>query len=143
MAVPAGVKYKKPENVCFACDFTNIADHFQIEALGALIREMHAQLHVLNVDFKNKHSEATLRTTELHQGLSALDPVYHYVEKEHIDEGIRDFVEANHMDWLMIVPHKHSFWEGLFHKSHTKALVKLSHIPIVALHERAGIKKEH
>lgn len=138
VAVPQDAAYKKPEKICFACDFKNIADHFQSEKLVNLLRAVGGQLHVLNVDNQNKNvsSETPHETTALHNALSSLDPVYHYVEKENVEEGIQEFIEANHMDWLVIVPHKHSFFESLFHKSHTKAIMKMVHIPLVAIHEK-------
>jgi hypothetical protein len=39
------------------------------------------------------------------------------------------------MDWLVVIPHRHSFFEGLFHKGHVKAMVRMSKVPIVALHD--------
>lgn len=138
LAIPADAVYKRPEKLCFACDFTNIADHLQTENLVQLAEQTGAQLHVLNVDYHSRHysTDTPLESTELHAALANLKPVYHFVEKENVEEGIREFIEANQMDWLIIVPHKHSFFEGLFHKSHTKAIMKMAHIPLVAMHEK-------
>ena len=138
VAVPEKVSYRKPEKVCFACDFKNVSDHFQSAKLVGLVQTLGAQLHVLNVDNQNKNftSETPMETSELHLMLEGLNPVYHYVEKENVEEGIKEFIDENHMDWLVIVPHKHSFFEGLFHKSHTKAIMKMVNIPLVAIHEK-------
>ena len=138
MAVPPGVTYKKPQKLCFACDFKNIADHLQTENLVTLVQQTGTQLHVVNVDHHNKQysTEMPIESTELHTMLSSLNPVYHYVEKENVEDGIREFIESNQMDWLIIVPHKHYFFEGLFHKSHTKAIVKILTIPLIAIHEK-------
>ena len=138
VAVPNDAVYRKPEKICFACDFKNIADTFQSEKLVRLLNAVGGQLHVLNVDHQNKNftPETPHETTELHNVLNSLNPVYHYVEKDNVEEGIQEFIETNHMDWLVIVPHKHSFFESLFHKSHTKAIMKMVHIPLVAIHEK-------
>lgn len=138
MAVPPDVSYKKPQKLCFACDLKNIADHLQTENLISLVEQTGTQLHVVNVDHHNKQTAADtpVEHTELHAMLSSLNPVYHYVEKENVEDGIKEFIEANQMDWLIIVPHKHSFFEGLFHKSHTKAIMKMLPIPLVAIHEK-------
>ncbi len=138
MAIPPEVSYRKPEKICFACDFKNIADHLQTEDLMQLASRTGAQLHVLNVDYQNKnYSTNTLpESPELHAMLAPLNPVYHFVEKENVEEGIQEFITANQMDWLVIVPHKYSFLESLFHKSHTKAIMKKVHIPLIAMHEK-------
>jgi nucleotide-binding universal stress UspA family protein len=138
LAVPPHHQYKKPEKICFACDFKNIAGHLQASAIVELMKNLGGQLHVLNVDFEDRHYAAdnAFESTDLHMALSSLHPVYHYVEKENVEDGIRLFVEENHMDWLIIVPHRHPFFEGLFHKSHTKAIMKSINIPLVAMHEK-------
>lgn len=138
VAIPGGFEYKKPGKLCFACDFKNVADHLQTEKMLQLTKETGAQLHVLNVDYQNRNysTDMLLESTDLHEALKAVNPVYHYVEKENVEEGIQEFVDANSMDWLIIVPHKHSFFESLFHKSHTKAIMKMVHIPLIALHEK-------
>jgi nucleotide-binding universal stress UspA family protein len=51
------------------------------------------------------------------------------------EEAIEDFIEKNEIDWLVMIPRKHSFFEGLFHKSHSKAIARRVRIPLVALHE--------
>jgi nucleotide-binding universal stress UspA family protein len=137
IAVPVDGKYTGIGKICFACDFRHITDKLPSKEITRLTEKTGARLHILNIDFNNKHfnPENPLETSELHQSLASLDPVYHFVENEHTDEAIQSFVDANQMDWLMIMPHKHGFFEGLFHKGHTKAMVKMSHVPIVAVHE--------
>jgi len=137
LAVPEHIEYRKPEKICFACDFKDVAGHFQLQKLTELVRRTGAQLHVVNVDHENKNytPDNMLETTELHAELEAAKPVYHYIESRDVDDAIQNFITENHMDWLVIAPHKHSFFGSLFHKSHTKAMVKMSRIPIMALHE--------
>ena len=138
MAIPPDATYRKPEKICFACDFKNVSDHLQTDNLVNLILQTNTKLHVLNVEDQSKqhNADAPAESTELHRALSAVHPVFHYVEKENVEEGIKEFIEANQMDWLIIIPHKYSFFEGLFHKSHTKAIMKMMHIPLIALHEK-------
>ncbi len=134
LAVPEGMQYSRPVNICFACDFSHPVD---MGALDKILRTTGAQLHVLNVNEEvDQPPAASVENTALHKSISALNPVYHYVEKESVDEGIHDFVVANQMDWLVIMPQKHGFFERLFHKSHTKAMVKMTSIPIVSVHEK-------
>lgn len=136
LAVPRDTGYRRPEKLCFACDFKHIADHLDTEALSVLVHTTNAQLHVLNVDHLGKNPPEADETSTLHRLLAPLNPVYHYVEKEHVEDGIKAFMEQNQMDWLIIVPHKHSFFEGLFHKSHTKAIMKSVPVPLIALKEK-------
>ena len=138
LAVPLQARYKRPEKICFACDFQNITNELPATDILQLIAETKAELHVLTVDFENKNLNETtvFENAGLHHALATLQPVYHYVEKENVEDGIHDFLADNQMDWLMIMPHKHSFFDWLFHKSHTKAIMKTVEIPLVAIHEK-------
>ena len=139
LAVPATYKYKNVGKIAFACDMNNISKHLPADKLSAIVARLGSELHVLNVDNKNRHfdPETPYEYARLQEMLDSVHPQYHHVEHEDIDKGIQLFVEANAMDWLVVVPHRHNFFESLFHKSHTKAIVKQAHIPLLALHELA------
>ncbi|MCB0698719.1 MAG: universal stress protein [Chitinophagales bacterium] len=139
IAIPPGYQYKKPTSICFACDYHNIKSTLPAEEVIQLTNRTGASFHVLNIDHENKGFEANtpFESTELHSMLKCLNPSYHYVDNEDTDEGIQQFVSENNMDWLMVMPHKHNFFEGLFHKSHTKQIVKHAKVPLVAIHDKA------
>lgn len=136
VAIPMEYAYQHPYNICYACDYKYV-DPRLTEDLLRFVRLIGAKLHVLHVDFENKEfSPDSIREhRELYQALLPLNPVYHHVQNQKAEEGIYDFILSNDMDMLIVVPHKQSFWTSLFHKSLTKAMVKTSPVPIVALHE--------
>ncbi|MEI8278322.1 MAG: universal stress protein [Bacteroidota bacterium] len=137
IAIPQGVAYKPVQKICFACDLKNYKEHVSTQHLIDLVQATGAQLHILNVDHNNKNygPDSPLEETAIHGLLKSLNPEYHFVDNENTDEAIQQFVDTHKMDWLVVVPQKHLFFENLFHKSHTKAMVKMSHIPLVALHD--------
>lgn len=138
IAVPEHYNYRKPHNICLACDYKNIKATLPADTITKLVSLSNASFHVLNVDHDNSGFDANtpFESTELHELLRTIKPQYHYVESEDIDDGIQDFVEKEKMDWLLVIPHKHSFFESLFHKSQTKQIVKNAKVPIVALHDK-------
>lgn len=139
LGVPTGYPYKLAKKMCYACDFKNNDDMVLAEDFKHLAAMTGAQLHILyvgkNTNESSEEQQLNMENTPLHQSLKTMDPVYHFVEKDSIDEGVEEFIAANNIDWLVIVPHKHSFLESIFKKSHTKSLVKKTDIPLVALHE--------
>lgn len=135
LAVPLGYKYKKVQKIAFACDFKNVSDWLPAIELTRLVSD--AEFHVINVD-NGQHAmdEASVEHGYLTEAIHSLNPTYHYLDSSDIDMALEDFVKINDIDWLIVVPHKHSFFEGLFHKSQTKAIVHNARIPILALHEK-------
>ena len=139
IAVPLASKFAPIKNICFACDYKDISERLPTGQLTDMVRLTGAQLHVLNVSHLNKGftPDTPLESSLLHEELAPLAPVYHYSDDEHTDMGIQKFVDSNQMDWLMVMPHKHSFFASLFHKSHTASMAHLSHVPLVSIHEKS------
>lgn len=139
LAVPAEYKYKNVGKIAFACDMNNISEKVPADKLSTIVKRHGSELHILNVDNKNRHfdPETPYEYARLQEMLLDLKPQYHHIENEDIDKGIQLFVQDNNMDWLVVIPHRHNFFESLFRKSHTKAIVKQASIPLLALHEKA------
>ncbi|RYD58744.1 MAG: universal stress protein [Sphingobacteriales bacterium] len=137
MAVPASAQYKTPRKICLAADYKHVYNKFPSGDLTEIVSKAGAELHVLNVDHNNKQfgTEVPQDAAALEAQLQSANPQYHYVESDNTDEAITKFIAENNIDWLVIVPHKYGFWEGLFHKSHTTALARTGHVPLLALHE--------
>lgn len=137
IAVPQSSRFTPVKNICFACDYKNITEQLPAQELIELALQNNAQLHVLNIHTTSTAATEPPQNTELLKRLLApANPTYHFADSEDVDQGIQNFITANGMNWLVVVPHKHSFFEGLFHKSHTKAMARIAHVPLVALHER-------
>jgi nucleotide-binding universal stress UspA family protein len=137
LAIPPGAKFNEVKKICLACDFKNVIGHLPAAELNAVVKHTGAKLDVLNVDHDNKEfgTNTPLESEELHILLKDSAPVYHYIDNEDVEEGINNFTRLNHTDWLVVTPHKHTFFERLFQKSHTKEIVKKVNIPILSLHE--------
>jgi nucleotide-binding universal stress UspA family protein len=139
VAVPLTSTYSGVKNICFACDYKDISERIPADQLIEMVKSTGAQLHILNVSHDNKNFavETPLESSILHELLGSASPIYHYADNEDVDTGIQNFIEGNNMDWLVVMPHKHSFLAGLFHKSHTSSMARMSHVPLVAIHEKA------
>jgi hypothetical protein len=101
------------------------------------VKEFSAELHVLNVDYKNSHFKpgTPQESVLLHTLLEDLNPKYDFIEDSNIEAGIEKFAEKNDLDLVITIPKKHKLLEGLFRKSHTKDLIFHSHLPIMCVHE--------
>src|SRR5262249_19232492 len=73
-----------------ACDFKEIAESTPVEEIKDFVKEFHAELFVLNVDYDNK--QVTADTPEqsalLHSALEEVHPEYHFITDKDIENGI-------------------------------------------------------
>jgi nucleotide-binding universal stress UspA family protein len=137
IVVPPDKKYSSIKKIGFACDFRQVVDTTPTHFIKDFVKEFNAELHVLNVDFRNSRfkSETTEQSLLLHTMLEDLNPKYEFIEDENIEVGIEKFAKLNNLDLVITIPKKHKLLEGLFRKSHTKELVFHSHLPIMCVHE--------
>ena len=137
IVVPPGSNYKGIKKVGFACDFRKVIETTPTHYIEELVRLFGASLHVLNVDYENKHfkPETPEESLYLHTLLKDLNPQYHFIEEKDIEDGINKFAEENNLDLVITIPKKHKLLDSLFRKSSTRQLVFESHIPVLCIHE--------
>lgn len=131
LAVPAGYAYKAMQHVCMAVDEGGVREDESLTALQAFLKMMNAVLHIVHVATPNDTGKPIAIPS-----MGGEQQVILHPEKTAggVDDAIADYVAANGMDCLVVIPHHYSFWESLFHKSHTKALLHKIHVPVLALH---------
>jgi len=137
IVVPPGKKYSTIKKIGFACDFTEVVNTTPTHFIKDFVKEFNAELHVLNVDYKNSHfkPDTPQESVLLHTLLEDLNPKYDFIDDPNIEVGIEKFAEKNDLDLIITIPKKHKLLEGLFRKSHTKDLIFHSHLPIMCVHE--------
>lgn len=138
ICVPPGKEYGNGiKKVGFACDFKQVVETTPVQFIKKIVQEFNAELHVLNVDYKEKHfrPETPEQSFLLHNLLEEVKPQYHFINHEDIEDGINDFAENNNLDLVIAIPKKHKLLDGIFHSSSTKQLVFQSHIPVMCVHE--------
>lgn len=140
ICIPPGTTYGSGiKKIGFACDVKDVAETTPDEIIKSFQKEFGATLHVLNV---NDHkSTGTTSTPDEIAGLYKMfedaNPIYHFIEKDNIEEGIDEFAEENNLDMIIVIPKKHKLLESLFKSSSTKQLVYHSHVPVMCVHEEA------
>ena len=138
IVVPPGKEYGAGiKKIGFACDFDKVVENTPVQFIKNMVKAFNAELHVLNVDYENRHfkPETPEESLMLQTLLEDLNPAYHFVNNKDIEDGINEFAETNNIDLLITIPKKHSLLDGLFKHSSTKGLVMQSHVPVMCVHE--------
>lgn len=133
LTIPSKASWRPIHKIAFAADYRKITEQTPFSEIKDWANKMKVFLSVVHID---NPTETTIPPPPLLQNaLSGLQPDYHSVSTENIVEGVQDFISKNQIDWLILIPRKYGFWGSLFHKSRTKMLAQVSHIPILALHQ--------
>ena len=136
ITVPSGLIFSSIKKIGLACDFEKVVDTIPVNEIKMLVHDFKAELHILNTgSSKEFKPEVVFESGLLQEMLGALKPNYHFITNENTDFGIIDFAEKNHIDLLIVFPKRHSLFDKIMHKSHTKQLVLHSYVPVLALHQ--------
>lgn len=136
LVVPKQGKFKPIKSLCFACDLRHVANSTPVLAIKTFARLFDSSVHILNIDYHNRHFTADTpgEIEVLNLMFENVDTKFHFIENESVQDAIDDFIERNQMDMLIMLPKRHTIFEGLFKKSQTREMLYHSHIPILALH---------
>lgn len=137
IVIPSGKQYSPIKRIGFACDFKQVVETTPTDVIKSFVKELKADLYVLNVDHNDKsfNAETPEQSLLLHTLLEDLKPKYSFIESESVEDGVNKFAESNNLDLVITIPKKHKLLEGLFRKNHTKELVFHAQVPIMCVHE--------
>lgn len=138
ICVPPGKTFGNGiKKIGFACDFRDVVKTTPTHFIKEFVKEFHAELDVLNVDYHNKNfkPETPEQSILLHTMLEDANPSYHFIEHADIEDGINEFAEKNNLDLVITIPKKHKLLQSIFKPSSTKQLVYQSHVPVMCVHE--------
>lgn len=135
ICVPKGKEYGPGiKKIGFACDLRQVEETTPFTAIIHFVKEMEAELYVLNVEEGSKKSSPE-QTALLGTALKELEPQFHFIQHDDIEDGINEFAEKNNLDLIIAIPKKHKLLESLFRPGSTRQLVTESHIPVMCIHE--------
>lgn len=115
LAIPAHGEFYKPSNLLFATDFEPDVTMDHLKIIKDIARIHKSTIHILHVvkdsfsyddQEKNKNNLAEFFADSNHE--------FHLRKSETVAEGIINFQKEHYPDVLMMVRHKHSFFENLF-----------------------------
>ncbi len=137
LIIPEESKFKKIENIAFACDYESTTDSPAIKQLKIFVQLFNAKLMIFNVlkphtEPSYSHAISGLKIENIFEDTNHL--VY-FPENEDLVLAINEFVEKHNVDILVMMPKKHNLFAHLFQQTKTKKVAFNSHIPLLAIRE--------
>jgi nucleotide-binding universal stress UspA family protein len=136
IVVPAEATYSPFKKILLAVDFRKSAETTPVVAIKKLLDDTKAQLDILHVEADaNNTVNLDAEKNVVESLFQNYKPRYHFLQGKVFTDAINQFALENKSDLIVVIPKKHGLFEGIFKRSHTKALVFHSHIPIMTIHE--------
>ncbi len=137
MIVPPEVKYKKINNMAYACVYDKqIETSLSLMKVRSLSKEFNSLLSVLHVMPENHlidEKEANI-DVYVENKLATTEHRTYILTENNVSIGILDFVKNHDMDMIVVEPQKHSLFHSLFNSSVTNELAFFSPVPVLTIH---------
>lgn len=134
LIVPEHRQYQPIRRIGFACDYKNVCVPQQEGYIRHLVQKTGGELYVIHVT-RSEPNNALMKENEslLRESLSDVHPRYFSISSPEVFKAVDDFINEHQLDLLIVIPRKHEFWYGLFHKNNIDQLAFLNRLPILAL----------
>lgn len=134
LVVPEQAAYSDIKQAVYATDFSYDVDFNVYSPLLQLLQAFEATLHIVHV--QKKADAETADIAKLDPAFKAVPHEFHIVTDSEVKHGIESYLQENRTDLLVMITHGHSFLERLFGKSHTKAMVYDTAVPLLVLQDK-------
>lgn len=130
ITVPDTTTQFQLRNIGLASDGTPIPG--QEALITDFVSQVGARLHIVHIQERNTSEPA------YKQILPGLQPQYHNIKDADFMHGMETFIQNTGIDMLMVLPHRHSFMERIFFKTHTAELVEKVQVPMMSIPGAGG-----
>jgi nucleotide-binding universal stress UspA family protein len=137
LVIPPKANFSPVVKIGFACDYKKIEDTTPVTLLKKVIMDFDADLYVLNVDHNDEHvDDEVMDGSIIAKSLfEDIKPVYDSIESESVTEGLNKYAAEKGLDWIVVIPKKHSLLQKIFSRSHSKDLLYHTHLPVLCVHQ--------
>jgi nucleotide-binding universal stress UspA family protein len=135
LVVPETCRFGKIRKLGFASDLQNVLEKTPDKIISRLTELLGAELFIIHNDpnyheYEPAYMEESLMLDTM---FSSQKHSFHFLHNELTEKGIVDFAKENKLDWLMILPRKHGFFDELFGHQHTRDFVLYAELPVLVI----------
>lgn len=138
LIVPHDAGYEPVRFICFATDYDSGTSQELFTPLVEMARAYEANLQVIHVRLNHSAAgdELTQARQKLETAFAGLPHSFYWIEDESVTKGVSNFLTKNGSQMLVMVAHKHGFFERIFSRNHTEAMAYETHVPMLVLQNK-------
>ncbi|MFT3825603.1 MAG: universal stress protein [Chitinophagaceae bacterium] len=134
LIIPNDAAYLPIQNITYASDYSYPASGQLFAPLLKIATTFNARTHIVYV--QRKKEEAAIDKTKYESIFGGTDHEHIIIADASVKQGIHDYLQQQNCELLVMVAHKHSFFERLFSKTYTADMAYETHIPLLVLQNK-------
>ena len=138
LIIPEDAIYQSIDTITFATDFDASTKNDSYSLMMQIAKKYNSFIQILNVQKKGKpmSDKEFIGKMGTQHSLETLKHSFNTIEDASVIEGINKFTEEKPCDLLAMIAHKHSFFERMLGKIHTKNMSHETRIPLLVLQNK-------
>jgi nucleotide-binding universal stress UspA family protein len=135
LIIPENAVYQSIDTITFATDFVAGTENERYSLLMEIAKKYNSFIQILNVQKKGNQisDKEFIGKMDTQHSLEVLKHSFITVEDASVIEGINKFIEGKPCEILVMMAHKHSFFERMLGKVYTKTMSYETKIPLLVL----------
>ena len=138
LVIPGKAFYQSIDTITFATDFDLVTERERYGLLMELAKKYNSFIQILNVqknemELSNVEFIGKIRT---HFTFTGFTHSFNTIGDDNVIEGINKFIAENPCNLLAMMAHKHSFFERMLGRVHTKEMSYETKIPLLVLQNK-------
>ncbi len=137
LVIPPQASFTPVLRIGFAYDYQKIEESTPVTLLKKVVKDFNAELYVLNVDYQDANFDINMvdESFRIRNLFSDVKPVYDSIENEDVTQGLNKYADEKRLDWIVVIPKKHTLLQKIFSRSQSQNLLYHTHLPVLCIHE--------
>lgn len=136
LIIPQNARFKRIENIAFACDYEEISESKALGQLKKFLKLFNAKLLIFNVVNPSRKPSFAKAVTgvKLESIFEDVNHDLYFPENDDLVYAINDFVDKHNIAILVMLSKKHNLFTNMFQERSTKKMAFHSHVPLLTIH---------
>jgi len=140
LIIPQDAGFTEYKHITYATDFHNELLTRSFQPLLKIASQFNSTVSIVYIHRESDRSEAN--EMDWRKNMANILPGINYsfvkIEDDSVKHGLTEFIESSHTDLLVMLTHRHNFFDRLFNRSQTTAMAYETKVPLLVLHDIAG-----
>ena len=140
LVIPQDARFADYKHITYATDFHSELLTRSFDPLVEIAKQFSSTLSIVYIHRDSDRSD--VNEQDWRKNMSAILPGIEYsfvkIEDDSVKHGLTEYIETSGTDLLVMLTHRHTFFERLFNRSQTATMAYETTVPLLVLHDIAG-----
>ena len=140
LIIPQDSRFAEYRHITYATDFHNELLTRSFDPLVKIAKQFKSTVSIVYIHRDADRSE--VNELDWRKNMTNILPGIDYsfvkIEDDSVKHGLTEYIESSRTDLLVMLTHRHNFFERLFNRSQTTTMAYETKVPLLVLHDIGG-----